>query len=61
MTSAMLINKKLPKCHSEFAQDYAALTYNSIPPVRPLPGTCSRSQMEKLTGVKCDTTIFKVI
>ena len=60
MTSAMLIEKKLPEYYWEFAQDYAAMIYNSIPPVRTRPGTFPRSPMEKFTGIKCDTTMFKV-
>ena len=36
-SSAMLIEKKLPKCYCEWAQDYTALIYNSIPPIRTRP------------------------
>ena len=57
---AMLIEKKLPECFWEFKQEYAAMIYDSIPPVRTRPGTFPRSPMEKFTGVKCDTSIFKV-
>ena len=60
MTSAMLIEKKLLECYWEFTQDYAALIYNSIPPVRIRPGTFPCSLMEKFTGVKCDKFMFKV-
>ena len=60
MTSAMLIVKKLPECYWDFAQDCAALITNSIPPVRTCPDTFPRPTMEKFTGVKCDTSMFKV-
>ena len=56
----MLIEKKLLECDWEFAQDYAAMIYNNIPPVRTHPRTFPRSPMEKFTGIKCDTSMFKV-
>ena len=46
MTSAVFILKKLPECYLEFALDYAALIYKSIPPVRTRPGLFPRSPME---------------
>ena len=58
MTRAMLIEKNLPECYWEFAQDYAAMIY--IPPVRTRPGTFPQSPMEKFTGIKCVTSMFKV-
>ena len=60
MTSAMLIEKQLPECYWEFAQTYAALIYNSIPPSRTHAGRSPKSPMEKFTGVKSDTSVFKV-
>ena len=56
----MLIEKKLLECNWEFAQDYAVMIYNSIPPVRTRPGTFPRSPIKKFTGVKCDTSMLKV-
>ena len=41
-------------------EDYAAMIYNSIPPVRTRLGTFPRSPMERFTGFKCDTFMFKV-
>ena len=48
LTRAMLIKKKLPECYWEFVQDYAAMIYNSIPPVRTRPGTFPWYSMKHL-------------
>ena len=60
ITSAMLVEKNLTKCYWEFAQDHAALIYYSILPVRTRTGTFPRSSMDKCTGVKFNSTMFKV-
>ena len=46
--SAMLIEKKLPECYWETAQDYKALICNSIPPMRTRPGIFQRSPIKNL-------------
>ena len=56
----MLIEKKLPECYREFAEDYAAMKYYSIPPLRLRPGTFPRSPIVKFTGIKGYTYMFKV-
>ena len=61
MISAMLIEKHLPEFYWEVVQTYSALIYNSIPPLRTHVGTAPKLPMEKFTGVKSDTLVFKIL
>ena len=60
MTSAMLIDKQLLECYWEFAETYGALICNSIAPLGTHAGRLPKSPMKTFTGVRSDTSVFKV-